>query len=437
MYSAAARKATIANKDISRRQLGQKNVPMKGPGSRRKSKSKHKQHEDDGLGLAEAEAEFSQSPLMFFLRLFDEKGMYQTAVQASTMAQKSFRTLLWDAVTSNTLLFQAGLFVSGTHSNTCGISAEALNHMGTGLILLRGASLGAIQASILASGSDSMTTTAIAMLAGWEQRFGDRQSYAVHMAAWNRMSLSSKALEENNVATLVDTTLETFRENLNDRSLSIINTHGSLMRSHRPQYHDALPPGFRVFSLGRPEALSLLNIVAHIGLSDPNAADAVPYIRKLCIENMAWGLSHTLSMKAYTPYEEEWDKAEAKALYHIRAGCVSINGILLQTALDAHKVPWTMDLAAGLEVHTVACQHLNTEELMGTKYQEIAIWSRFVMCAISRDPERDDQLKRWLRRLEIQNWSQLEAMLERLLYPKALIGSMTETLYRQLMTVHD
>lgn len=336
-------------------------------------------------------------------------------------------------MTFHPALWQSAYLVSGTYSNSCGQPASAIHGIGSGLIYLRGKALEAIHASVASGKKDHLTCVAIAMLAAWERRFGDAETYEVHMNAWKRSSVPPSALEESNVGALMDAVWLGFRENLSERS---DEPHNAATR-HQYHYPDHLPIGFRRFPLNRPETRSLLHLLAQYAKSDPKAPNGVARSRSLRIENMAWSPSHTLSHNPgdmpCVAYEETWDGQELWALYHIRAALVSLTGHFGIAAHSFHKVHWSGDIAPGLEVHTNNCRHLRTEDLMGGRYQEIALWAQFTMCSISRVASRDAQLKRWIKLCGVEDWPQMQALLERHSHPEPILGTKTEMLYRMLM----
>lgn len=279
-------------------------------------------------------------PPWFILRLLGESSWYSTAVQVNSLSQRSTRNILWSAITHNTAMFQCAIMAAGTLSNTCGLPPSALHTMGTGMIHLRSASLQAIQSAIAASTRDSVTAIAVALLAGWERscRFGDVRAYNMHMAAWRRMNLPPTALEEDNVDALLAAVMELFKENLND-----ISARPSSPISSRHQYPAHLPAGFRMFSLAHPETRSLLDIASRCSTSAPTVLGSLPGIREICVLNLAWTASHSvsISLEPCPAHEEGWDYLELKALYHIRAALVSLHGVLHMIAQDTHKVHWS------------------------------------------------------------------------------------------------
>lgn len=428
--SAAARKATIARKQQQKE--GQSTVlthRAKKQRSEVTNSDKNPKERTDSSGRIHNENS-STEVVVYVSSLLG--GLWST-VDRPDMAFKSMKTLLLDAFTNDTVLFQSALFVAGTHSNTCGMSASALHGFGSGLLMLRGASLNAIQASVVAGDGDGMTSVAIALLAGWERRFGDRESYEVHIEAWKKMSLPAGALETNNISTLADLTLESFRQGLNERTLSgsvSLPLRSSGGRIHLPV---GLPPGFMVLHADRPEAMSLLHLVVMINNHEPSAPNALKEIRKMSLENIAWAPNHSVACDPMPAYEDAWDQTELNALYHIRAACVSINGILIEATQQAHGVKWTFDLQAGLDIHATACQHLSSEELMGTRYEEVALWARFTIAAISTERYNSDTLRSLLMRRGIQTWDELKSLLQRHVYPELYFGTKYYNLYRELM----
>lgn len=441
LASAAARKATMARNDSIAQQRWRQQQPSEyNDGTTtsqrprrvtRKSRSRNVRKEKSNVS---EDAHNGDPPVELAVYVSSLLGGLWSTVDRPAMAHKAIRTLLSGAFTNHTTLFQAAIFMAGTHSNTCGLPPSAIHHeFGTGLILLRGASLEAIQAAVITADGDSMTSVGIALLAGWERRFGDRESYEVHIQAWKALSLPPQALEVNNISRLAELTLESFREGLDERALKSSAASSPGSRSSRARLPPGLPFGFRVFNADRLEALSLLELVARIANHDPHAPGALPDIRKICLENMAWSPSHTQGYEPSAAYEDAWDQEELNALYHVRAACISVNGILLQATLDAHKVSWTMDLQMGLDIHAEACQHLRTEALMGTKYQEVAVWSKFMLCAISRDRSRIEPLRAFLQRQGVKSWEELRGLLGRHMQLELWLSTRFQDLYEHLM----
>jgi hypothetical protein len=95
---------------------------------------------------------------------------------------------------------------------------------------------------------------------------------------------------------------------------------------------------------------------------------------------------------------------------------ISLIGLTLQNSMDLHGSVWTFDMKSALLVHTTSCQHLNSEILMDTKYKEVAVWSRFIMCATSFDPQRDALIRDFLQQLDITTWSQMRKLLRKFIY---------------------
>ncbi|KAK3068795.1 hypothetical protein LTR53_013355, partial [Teratosphaeriaceae sp. CCFEE 6253] len=338
----------------------------------------------------------------------------------TSLAHNSIRSTLWDAMTTSTTLFQVAIFMAGTHSNTCGLPKSAFAHMGPGLITLRGASIDAIQANLTGDDAESIAPIAIALLAGWESRYGDSESYEVHMRAWQTLAISGKSLEEQNVATLTDLTLEMYRLGLDEqstRSPSGISIPVSSM--------SRLPPGFRAFPMTRAETRSLLAIAAQLAQHHPRSKGEIIRLRRLALENMAWSPTHTRSYEPLPDVEEQYGPLELNALYHIRAVHISICGVILQHTMDMHDVRWSgsFDLRGGLMIHTQSCQHLRTTALLGTKYQEVGLWARFVLCSLARDATQDAFLKATLQKLGVVSFEHLKAIMGSFVYFDNVLGA--------------
>lgn len=333
---------------------------------------------------------------------------WHESIESASMAHKAIRTMLWSGIISNATLFQAAIFVSSTHSNSCGLPSTMFQH-GVGVLLLRGASFEAVHAAVMA-GTDPLTPVAIAMLAGWERKFGDRASYDTHMLAWQSLQLPCDALLDTHVSTLVDVTLEIFREELGERAISTEST--------------LLPPGLLgLFSTHRPETRSLLDISSRIMAHNPRAPDSIMRMRALGIENIAWSPYHTYSSTPNKAVEDSWDPVELNALYHLRACLITISALQMSASHVHHGTKWMWDWETAIAIHAVSCQHLNTDALLDTPFRHLAVWSRFIMCALARDPDRDDIIRGFLQHLDITNWQQLSLMLEKHVYIEALFGA--------------
>lgn len=359
---------------------------------------------------------------------------YLGPVERTSLAHKAIRKTLWDAMVNSVTLFQAAAFVAATHCNSCGLPSTAV-HMGSGLIVLRGASFNAVQGAITDATTDSLTPVSIAMLAGWERRYGDPESFQVHMQAWRSLSLPPKALDENHVATLTDLTLETFRAALDERSVA---SPGGFRIVQSPQDIldlTTLPPGFKIFRVLEPESRSLMELVSQLVRLDVRAADSVLQLRRLSLENLAWSPHHTHSASPSPAHEDAWDPLELRALYHVRAAMISLIALTLRHAADRHRSPWRFDMETALSVHTTSCQHLGSESLLTTKYREIAVWARFILCATSRDPPRDEMMRGFLSELKVTSWEQVRKLLKKHIFNEALFGDRCRAFYRALYLV--
>jgi hypothetical protein len=104
--------------------------------------------------------------------------------------------------------------------------------------------------------------------------------------------------------------------------------------------------------------------------------------------------------------------------------------------MQRHSVAWNFDLSGGLYIHTSSCQHQRSELLIGTKYAEIGLWARFMLCAIARDPSQDAYLKSLLHRLDIKTWPQLSIVLSRFLYFPDLFETGAKALFEVLVYDH-
>lgn len=78
------------------------------------------------------------------------------------------------------------------------------------------------------------------------------------------------------------------------------------------------------------------------------------------------------------------------------------------------------------DVHAQSCVHLRTDALIGTKYQDVAIWARVALAAISRDPSRDELFRNWLTVRRLDTWESLRAVMENHLLQDAFFPQVRE-----------
>lgn len=207
------------------------------------------------------------------------------------------------------------MFVAGTFANTCGIARHEL-HTGFGscLLFIRGASLDGIQKTIIHTPKDSLNSISIALLARWEHRFGDEQSYVMHLQAWKALSLSMGSLDDSSIAALADVVLVCFQKATQERY--IVESAFSAARSlvYGIVLPQGLPRGFHIIPTERPEPLSLLGIVAKCSMFKWNAPSSVESFRRLVLETFSRSASHSISTEPVDSYEESWDQTDLLAL---------------------------------------------------------------------------------------------------------------------------
>jgi hypothetical protein len=195
------------------------------------------------------------------------------ALAETTLAQTSIRGDMRDAFTVSPALFQATLFIAGTFSNTCGLSYSQVR-TGVGMAFMRGASLDAVRGAITAQQGEHWVSMAVALLAGWELRFGDRDSYDIHMTAYRTLFGAPLDLEENSIAMMRDFAFESLREQLNGLVIS------TPLRTSKPSAFWHIPPGFDVFGpVVAPEVKSLLAIIRDTVTFDPRPLKSLQFIR--------------------------------------------------------------------------------------------------------------------------------------------------------------
>lgn len=206
------------------------------------------------------------------------------ALRETTMAQTSIRGDMRDAFTISPALFQATLFIAGTFSNTCGLSYADVR-IGVGMAFMRGASLDAVRNAITSAEGSHWISMAVALLAGWELRFGDRESYDIHMTAYRKLFGAPLDLNEKSIAMMRDFAFESLREQLNDLVLA------TPLRASNPSTFWQIQPGFDVFRpVVVPEVRSLLSIIRDTAHFDPRPPPSLQFIRNQGLVSTLRGL---------------------------------------------------------------------------------------------------------------------------------------------------
>lgn len=416
--SSAARQATIARKTSIAKALGPKKATKapKKPGP-----------------PSEAQVQADKVAYDSISRLFSRLRSHD-AHAITSMAQKSDRVLLWDAFTGGTICFEAALFVAGTFANTCGIGPHELHTgFGSGVLFLRGALLDSIQRTIVDTPKDSFNSISLALLAGWERRFGDHQSYELHMQAWKHLPLAIGSLEECSIAALTDVAMICFQEATQERYVSEITSSLGRSPTQGTVLPEDLPPGFHVVPTDRPEALGLLSTVSKCATFDYTAPSSIADFRRLVIETMSWSASHSVSVAPNDHYEDQWDKLHINACYHIRSAMISANAPIMWACINAHNASWAFEVQQGIDIHAHACRHLKTHELLGTKYHDVAIWAKMTLNSHATPTQSgDEHMSALMKHSGIRTWEQMESLLKRFVYREELSGAKYRRLFRAL-----
>lgn len=289
--SAVQRKATMATK--VQRKPQQEPTPSSSasstPGAGRQEALLKAERLHAALGQSRMAAGPRHVDFQEFVSVVDalasQQNWLERALRETTMAQTSIRGDMRDAFTISPALFQATLFIAGTFSNTCGLSYADVR-IGVGMAFMRGASLDAVRNAITSAEGSHWISMAVALLAGWELRFGDRESYDIHMTAYRKLFGAPLDLNEKSIAMMRDFAFESLREQLNDLVLA------TPLRASKPSMFWNIQPGFDVFSpVVVPEVRSLLSIIRDTAHFDPRPPPALQFIRNQGLVSTLRGLT--------------------------------------------------------------------------------------------------------------------------------------------------
>ena len=185
--------------------------------------------------------------------------------------------------------------------------------------------------------------------------------------------------------------------------------------------------------LQTPEALSLLSTVTKCATFDYTAPNSIADFRKLVIEIMSWNASHSVSATPDENYEDQWDKLQMNACYHIRSAMISANAPVMWACINAHNDSWAFDVQQGIDIHAESCRHLKTRELFGTRYHDVAIWAKMTLNSHATPTQSgDEHMSELMKHSGIESWEQMKALLKRFVYRKELAGGKYWRLFNAL-----
>jgi hypothetical protein len=108
---------------------------------------------------------------------------------------------------------------------------------------------------------------------------------------------------------------------------------------------------------------------------------------------------------------------------------VTANAPIMWACIEAHNLKWTYDVQTGIDIYAKACRHLRSHDLMGTKYQEMAIWAKMTIVGLAMPSADGDQhMSALMKYSGIRTWEQMEGLLRR----QVLVEVLTWQMYRNL-----
>ncbi|KAF2724719.1 hypothetical protein K431DRAFT_131585 [Polychaeton citri CBS 116435] len=423
--SAAARKATIARKEREK-QLGCASPTDSRPRPRKRPSAKR-------LASAEHASE---------LKNVDQ---CQQITADSSISSDVFETMLWSSILTNCDLHYTAMLLTATPSNYCAIDHP--KHVGAGracIISLRGSALRSIYqlsgTALNTRKAHGSFSAAIAVMAGWEQMYGDPKWYELHMKAWRDIVKPQQGAswEREHAAGMADRVIEVIRKRYSWLAAQTQGTRGLLlaegedsMRTRAEEVLLATP-----FDLGRPEARVLVHISTKLLNYNPTAPNSMSAMHEMGILLLMWrpqrGLPADWAAAGLDP-----ELIEDLALYHVRAALIAVGAAwsLLHSMATGNKL--FMDVLDTIDEHFRETRPLRTEVLLGTKYEEIALWTRFTLTAKARphfwDGRSIEILRQLIIRQDIQCWEDLDALLKRYPYVQPVYEDCSRELYQVLV----
>ena len=357
-----------------------------------------------------------------FMSALRERRQWLTdGVVGSSLAQRATRMMLWDSLSSTTLLAQLGLLIAGTRTQSRGTLPDGSLEIDAIMRGVKRASVEMLQSAFSSPECESSTPLALALCAGWERRYGDGEAWRKQLLLWQKAALPTTALETN-ITALADVVLEIIRQDLDDRSLTLPSGIVFAPAVVRDAYTAAsensgklcVPPGFRILPISRPEVRSLLALVTDVYRSANSTDEALQGRHKLSFALVAWCPWHTrvvglpVNDPSQIAMERQYaDQAELSALFHVRATTRLLNSFLTFSIMNAleflplghYTVQRALDVCCASYM-----QRLKTQALTGTRFGPLAFWSRYVMCSLSSDANQAMEVERLMNDLGLSGW---------------------------------
>ena len=402
--------------------------------------------------------------------------MYQAdahllVLKNASMAGVAFETNLWTRTVLNGDLHAVALLVVSTETNLVGIEGR-FGPRTSSVMFLRGSALRRMQLALKLPSqkppdfATSSLPICLSSLAGWEQVcshpcrsqprsdflqvYGDIHSHQVHIHALRNVfglaNVENSDTEEYRSVEMLCSFAQAVRKRYDELSthitvnkslhidpkLDTMNTNGAAI----------LPPATldrSIFDLSRRGARTLLFLLQRLATYDLFAANAWPAMHELSLLVFAWRPAERPPSTWYLLNDPKL--LEDLALYHIRAGMIAVLGAW--TYAVARLKPGDEDYfssADAMDEHYLQTQGIETQHLLGTEFEEAALWSVFIVTATATPSIRNrrsiDILRQLFRssRIDIRSFEQLENLLRKYAYREAVHKKVSLALYHTVTT---
>jgi hypothetical protein len=397
--------------------------------------------------------------------------IHSLVLKNASMAGIAFETKLWTRTVLNGDLHAVALLVVSTETNLIGI--EGISGPRTSSVMfLRGSALRRMQLALkfpVQKPSEYATSSlpiCLSSLAGWEQVcsfvrsspsqsdcsqvYGDIHSHQIHIQALKNVfgitNGQSRDTEGYRSVEMLRSFAQAVRKRYDELSSHITsdkNLHidPELDTMNTSRTTRVLPDilNYDGFDLSRRETRTLLFLLQRLATYDLFAANAWPAMHELSLLVFAWRPTErppsTWLLSTYPKHLEDL------ALYHIRAGMIAVLGAW--TWAVARLKPGDEDYfssADAMDEHYMQTQPIETEYLVGTEFEEAALWSVFIVTATATPSIRSRRSIEILRRLfgsvriDIRSFEQLEGLLSKFAYREAVHKKASLALYHAVTT---
>lgn len=172
---------------------------------------------------------------------------------------------------------------------------------------------------------------------------------------------------------------------------------------------------------------TMIQLMARLSSADTSKPEIGLRLRELFLQLSAW-LQPDPPPDLAPIFKGQWIHGH----WQMRSAALVLTGILFNVA---RNIDFFMSIADGMNMHTTLPPIIRSPVLAGTPYAAVSVWAITVQLTGpgTWTLENADALKVLLASLHITTYEQYEALLARFSYPRLLLGSRCQALWRDIV----